>query len=149
MTATLRFMAKGVHAALGAQVRVGTGLEIVIVTAWCARCIKVTWGAWATVVELTRWTLALRAVAITCRTVIAPRWAITKLVDALSITGWTVAHTVTAHVAVGTRCTTAFTTSASAIATTASGFGVANALHHFTACSFGCSCHHVAAWGLA
>ena len=61
---TLRFMAKGVHAALGAQVRVGAGLEVVVVTAWCARCIKVTWRAWAivtwtTVVELTRWALTL------------------------------------------------------------------------------------------
>ena len=149
MTATLRFMAKGVHAALGTQVCVGTGLEVVIVTARCARRIKVTWWAWAivawaTVVELTRWalTLALRAL-------IRAGWAITKLVDAFSITGWAVAHTVTAHMAVGTRRTTAFTTSAAAIATTASGLVVANALHHFTACGFGCSCHYVTAWGLA
>ena len=41
------------------------------------------------------------------------------------------------------------TTTATAIATTASGFGVANALHHFAASGFGCSSHHVTAWGLA
>ena len=71
MTAPLCFVAKGVHAALGAQVRIGAGLEIVIVTARCARRIKVTWWTWAivitrtTVVELTGWALAL-----TLRTVV-------------------------------------------------------------------------------
>jgi hypothetical protein len=56
--------------------------------------------------------------------------------------------------AVGARGTAAaFTTLAAtataAIATAASGFGVANALHHFTACGFGSSCHHITAWWLA
>jgi hypothetical protein len=41
------------------------------------------------------------------------------------------------------------TTTATTIATTASGFGVANALHHFAASRFGCCSHHVTAWGLA
>ena len=152
MTATLCFMAKGVHATLGSQVRVGAWLEVVVVTARCARRIKVagwTWCvvAWATVVKLTRWalTLALRAV-------VAARRAITELFSALTIAWWAIAHTVTAHMAVGARGTATFTTlaaTAAAIATTASGFGVANALHHLAACGFGSSCHHVTAWGLA
>ena len=86
------------------------------------------------------------------RAVIATGWAITKLFSALTVAWWTVAHTVTAHMAVGARGTATFTTltaTAAAIATTASGFGVANALHHFTARGFGCCCHHIAAWGLA
>lgn len=152
MTATLCFMAKGVHAALGAQVRVGTGLEVIVVTARCARRIKVAWWTWAvvawtTVVELTRWALTLALWAI-----VATGWAIAELLGAFTVACWAVTHTVTAHVAVGARGTAAFTTltaTASAIATTASGFGVANALHHFTACGFGCSSHHVTAWGLA
>jgi hypothetical protein len=131
---------------------VGAGLKVVIVTAWGLRCVKVTrwtWciAAWATVVKLTRWalTLALRAV-------VAARRALTELFGALTIAWWAIAHTVTAHMAVGARGTATFTTlaaTAAAIATTASGFGVANALHHFTACSFGRRCHHVTAWGLA
>ena len=153
MTSALCFVAKGVHATLGAQVRVGTGLEVVVVTArrtWCVKVAGWTWCivAWATVVKLTRWalTLALRAV-------VAARRAITELFGALTIACGTVAHTVTAHMAVGARGTAAFTTLAAAattaIATTARGFGVANALHHFAACCFGGSCHHVTAWGLA
>jgi hypothetical protein len=57
--------------------------------------------------------------------------------------------------AVGARGAAAFTTlaalaaTATPIATTASSFGVANTLHHFAACGFGCSSHHVTAWGLA
>jgi hypothetical protein len=53
--------------------------------------------------------------------------------------------------AIGTRGAATFTTlaaTAATIATTASGFGVANTLHHFAACGFGCSRHHVTAWGL-
>ena len=160
MTATLCFVAKGIHAALGAQVCVGTGLEVVIVTAWRTGCVKVArwaWAiaAWATVVELTgltcAWALTWLAIAITYRTVIAWR-AIAKLLGALAVAGWAVTHTVTAHVAVGARGTATFATlaaTAAAIATTASGFGVANALHHFTACGFGCRSHHVPAWRLA
>ena len=143
MTATLSFMAKGVHATLGTQVRVGAWLEVVVVTARCARRIKVagwTWCVvtWATVVKLTGWalTLALRAI-------VRARWAITKLFSALTVAWRAVTHTVTAHMAVGARGT------ATAVATAASGFGVANALHHFTARGFRCSGHHITAWGLA
>ena len=118
MTAALCFVAKGVHAALGSQVRVGAWLEVVVVTARRTRCVKVarwTWCivAWATVVELTRWALALRAV-------VATGWAITKLFSALTVAWRTVTHTVTAHVAVGARSTA---TATATIATTASGFG--------------------------
>ncbi len=160
MTATLCFMAKSVHAALGAQVRVGAWLEVVVVTARRTRCVKVarwTWciAAWATVVKLARCALTLDiarlAIAITRWAFAAARWAVTQL-GALTIACRAVTHTVTAHMAVGARGPAAFTTlaaTATAIATTASGFGVANALHHFTACSFGCSSHHITAWGLA
>jgi hypothetical protein len=138
-------MAKGIHAALGAQVCVGTGLEIIVVTAWCTRCVKVAGWAWATVVKLTGWALTLGAIAVTCGAVIARR-TIAKLLCALAIARWAVTQTVSAHMAVRTwRTTTAATT----VAATASGFGVANALHHFTACGFGRSSHHVTAWGLA
>ena len=58
--------------------------------------------------------------------------------SALAIARRAVSHTVTADMAIGARRTT-----------TTCGFGVANALHHFAACGFGCSSHHVAAWGLA
>jgi hypothetical protein len=54
--------------------------------------------------------------------------------------------------AVGARGAATFTTWAATtttIAATGSGFGVANALHHFAAGGFGCSSHHVTAWGLA
>ena len=69
MTAALCFVAKSVHATLGAQVCIGTRLEVVIVTAWRTRCVKVarwTWAviAWAPVVELTRRALALWAIAV-------------------------------------------------------------------------------------
>jgi hypothetical protein len=157
-------MAKGIHAALGAQVRVGTGLEVVVVTAWGARRVKVTrWTwcivAWATVVKLARGALALAlsisrlSVAITCWAFAAACRTVTKL-GAFAIACGTIAHTVTAHMAIRARCTafgstTLTTTTATTIATTASGFGVANALHHFAACCFGGSCHHVTAWGLA
>ena len=162
MTATLCFVTKGVHAALGAQVCVGTGLEVVIVTTWRTGCVKVArwaWAivAWATVVELTgltwawAWALTWLAIAIADRTVIAWR-AIAKLLGALAVARRAVTYTVTAHVAVGARGTAAFSAlaaTACAIATAACGFGVANALHHFTACRFGCRSHHVAAWRLA
>lgn len=153
MTATLCFVAEGVDATLGTQVRVGAWLEVVVVTARCARRIKVagwTWCVvtWATVVKLTGWALTLAL-----RTVVAARWAITKLFSALTVAWRAVTHTVTAHMAVGARGTATFTTLAATatatIATTASSFGVANALHHFTACGFGRRCHHVTAWGLA
>ena len=133
--------------------RVGAWLEVVVVTARCARRIKVagwTWCvvAWATVVKLTRWALTLALWAV-----VAARRAVTKLFGTLPVAWRTITHTVTAHVAVGARGTTTFTTLAApataTIATTASGFGVANALHHFAACGFGSSCHHVTAWGLA
>ena len=158
LTATLCFVAKGIHAALGAQVCVGTGLEVVVVTAWRTGCVKVARWTWcivarATVVELTglTWALIWLAIAIAYRTVIAWR-AIAKLLGALAVARRAVTYTVTAHVAVGARGTASFATlaaTAAAIATTASGFGVANALHHFTACRFGCRSHHVAAWRLA
>ena len=149
MTATLCFVAKGVHAALRAQVCVGTRLEVVIVTAWRTGCVKVarwTWAivAWATVVELTglTWALTWLAIAIAYRTIITWR-AIAKLLGTLAVARRAVTHAVTAHMAVGTRGT------ATAVATAASGFGVPNALHHFTARGFRCSGHHVTAWGLA
>ena len=116
MTATLCFMAKGIHAALGAQVCVGTGLEVVVVTAWRTGCVKVArWAwcivAWATVVELTgltwAWALTWLAIAIACWAVIAWR-AIAKLLGALAVARWAVTYTVTAHVAVGARGTAAF-----------------------------------------
>jgi len=159
LTTTLCFMAKSVHAALGAQVCVGTGLKVVVVTTWCARCIKVRRRTWcivagAAVVELTRWTLtlALWTVAVTRGTIVATRWAVTELLGAFTLALRAVTHTVTAHVAVGARGAAAFTTlaaSATTIATTASGFGVANALHHLATCGFGSSCHHITAWRLA
>lgn len=141
--ATLGFVAKGVHTTLGSQVRVGAGLEVVIVVARCARCIKVTWWAWAaiaraTVVKLTGWALALRTIAVTCRAVIAPGWAFTKLLSAFTFAWRAVTQTVTADVAVGARGSA-----------TACGFGIANALHHFAASSFSRSRHDVTAWGLA
>ncbi len=70
-TATaLRFVAKGVDATLSAQVRIGARLEVIIVVARCAWCIKVTWWARATiaratVVKLTGWTLTLPLWAMT------------------------------------------------------------------------------------
>ena len=141
--ATLGFVAKGVHATLRAQVRVGAGLKVVIVVARCARCIKVTWWAWAaiaraTVVKLTGWALALRTIAVTCRAVIATGWAFTKLLSAFTFAWRAVTQAVTADVAVRTRGTA-----------TACSFGIADALHHFAACGFGRSRHDVTAWGLA
>jgi hypothetical protein len=153
-------MTKSVHAALGAQMCIGTGLEVVVVTAWGARCVKVTrWArrivAGTTVVKLARGTLALAlwSIAITRWTFAAAWGTVTKL-GAFAIACRTIAHTVSAHMTVRSRCaafrrSTLATTAAATIATTASGFGVANALHHFTACSFGSSCHDVTAWGLA
>ena len=108
MTTTLCFMAKSVHAALGAQVRVGAGLEVVVVTAWSARCVKVarwTWCivAWATVVKLARGALALWSVAVACWTFAAAWGTVTEL-GAFTIACRAVTHTVTAHMAVGARC---------------------------------------------
>ena len=62
-------VAKGIHAALGAQVRIGARLEIVVVTTWRAGGVKVAGRAWAfiagsTVVELARRALALWAIAV-------------------------------------------------------------------------------------
>ena len=163
MTAPLCFMAKGVHAALGAQVRVGAWLEVVVVTARCARRIKVagwTWCvvAWATVVKLARrtLTLALGSIAVT-RWAFAAAWRTVTELSAFAIAWRTIAHTVSAHMTVGSRCAafristlcTPLTATTTAVATAACGFGVANALHHFTACGFGCSSHHVTAWRLA
>ncbi len=161
MTATLCFMAKGVHAALGAQMCICTGLEVVVVTAWGARCVKVTrWTwcivAWATVVKLARGasTLALSiarlAVAITCWAFAAACRTVTKL-GAFTIACGTIAHTVTAHMAVGARRATlrGATLATTTTTATAGSFGVANALHHFAPCGFGSSCHDVTAWGLA
>jgi hypothetical protein len=160
LTATLCFVAKGVHAALGAQVRVGTWLELVVVATWGAGRIEITRWAWcivagAAVVELAGWTsaLVLWAIAVTGWT-LAAAWGTVTQLGAFAIACRAITHTVTAHMATGARCaafgvTTLATTTASAIATAASGFGVANALHHFTACGFGCSSHHVTAWGLA
>ena len=158
LTAALCFVTKGVHAALRAQVRVGTWLEVIIVATWRAWCIKVTgWTGsivtWAAVVELTgrACALALWAVAVTGRTITIAWRAVTQL-RTFTIACGAVAHTVTAHMAIGAWCTTTFATltaTATCIAATASGFGVANALHHFAACGFGRCSHHVTAWGLA
>ena len=136
-------MSKGVHAALGAQVRIGTGLEVVIVTARCARRIEVTGWTWCViaggaVVKLTRWALALWTIAVTHGAIVAAWWTVCELFAAFAVTRWAVTHTVTVHMAVGARGTTA-----------ACGFGVAHALHHFTARGFGSCGHHVTAWGLA
>ncbi len=106
MATALGFMTKGIHAALRAQVRVGTGLEVIVVTrrtgfvvAWWARTVV----AWTAVVKLARWALALRTVAVA--------WgAVTELFGAFAFAWRTVTHTVTAHMAVGARGTTAFTT---------------------------------------
>ena len=163
LTAPLCFVAKGVHATLGAQVRVGAGLEVVIITAWCARRVKVTrWTrclvAWATVVKLARrtWTLALGAIAVT-RWAFAAAWRTVSELSAFAIAWRTIAHTVSAHMTVGSRCAafristlaTPLTATTTPVATAACGFGVANALQHFTARCFGSCSHHVTAWGLA
>jgi len=156
-------MAKGVHAALRAQVRVGAGLEVVIVTTRRTGCVKVAGrtrciAAWTAVVKLTWRALALirLAVAVACGT-ITTGGTIAKLLWAITIACWTLAVAVTAHMAIGTWCTAfgagALTaTSAAAASTTIATtsvvtFGVANALHHFAACGFGCRSHHVTAWG--
>ena len=154
MSTTLVFVAKSVDTALGAQVRVSAGLEFIIVATGCTRCIKVTWWAWcviawATVVELTWRACALALWAIAAFT----RRAVTKL-GTVTIAGRTIAIAVTTHMAAWTWCAgfcppTLAATTAAAIATAASGFGVANALHHFAASRFGCRSHHVTAWGLA
>ncbi len=128
LTATLCFMAKGVHAALGAQMCVGAGLEVVVVTAWRTGCVKVTRRTWRivarpTVVKLTGWTLTLWAIVGTGR-------AVTELFGAFAFAWRTVTHTVTAHMAVGTgRAATMATAIAATF--TACTFGFANALHHF------------------
>jgi hypothetical protein len=91
---------------------VGTGLEVVVVTARCTGCIEVAWWAWCvvartTVVKLTwrTWTLAIArlAVAVTGRTIVAAWWTVTEL-GAFAITCRAIAHTVTAHMAVGAGC---------------------------------------------
>ncbi len=152
LTAALGFVAKGVHAALGAQMRVGAGLEVVVLTAWRARLVvtwharfKVAWGTgcvWtrATVVELACGTRALALGAVT-----VTRWALAVAVAAhMAVGAWGTAFAVTAFTA---RCWATATASA---ATTARGaFGVTDALHHFVARCFGSGGHHVAAWGLA
>lgn len=164
MTATLCFVAKGVHAALGAQVRVGAGLELVVVATWGAGRIEITrlaWCivAWAAVVELTGWTSTLAlsisrlAIAITSRTLAAAWRAVTEL-GALTIACGAIAHTVTADMATGAwgatfGAATLATATTTRVATAASSFGIANALHHFAARGFGCSSHHVTAWWLA
>ena len=93
--------------------RVGAGLEVVVVTAWSARCVKVarwTWCivAWATVVKLARGALALSisrlAVAITCWAFATACRTFTKL-GAFTIACGAITHTVTAHMATGARCT--------------------------------------------
>lgn len=112
LTRALCFVAKRVHAALGAQMGVCTGLEVVVVTARCTGCIEV--AGWArcvvartTVVKLTwrTWTLAIArlAVAITGRTIVAAWWTVTEL-GAFAITCRAIAHTVTAHMAIGAGC---------------------------------------------
>jgi hypothetical protein len=149
-TTALGFVAKSVDTTLRAQVCIGTRLEIVIVTTWRTGCVKVARWAWAIVAWTTVVKLAWRA--LTLRAVVGAWRAIAELFGALTIAWRAVTHTVTAHVAVGTRGATTFATlatTATPIAATASGFGVANALHHFTACGLGCSRHHIAAWGLA
>ena len=108
------FVAKSVHAALSAQVRVGARLEVVVVTAWRTRCVKVTWCtwcivAWPTVVKLARAasTLALSisrlAVAIT-RWAFAAAWGTVTKLGAFAFACRAIAHTVTAHMAIGARC---------------------------------------------
>ena len=148
---TLGFVAKRIHTALRAQVGVCARLEVVIVV--------VTWLtgsfiAWATVVELAGWALAtlaamsLRAIATACVAVGVAWWAIAQGFCAwLAIACRSVTHAVAADMAVGARGSAAFATWAATA--TASGLVVTDALHHFTACGFGCSSHHVAAWWLA
>ena len=167
LTAALCFVAKRIHAALGAQVGVGAGLKVVIVTTRCTGCIKVTRCArcvvaWTAVVKLAwpTWTLAIArlAVAVTGRTIIAAWWTVIKL-GAFAVACGAIAHAVTAHMAVGAGCAAlcistfgaalTTTTTTTAVATAACGFGVTNALQHFTARCFGSGSHHVTAWGLA
>jgi hypothetical protein len=92
-------------------VRVSAGLEVVVVTAWRARCVKVTrWAwcvvAWATVVKLARGALALAlwSIAVARRAFAAACRAVTKL-GAFAIACGTITHTVTTHMAIGARCT--------------------------------------------
>ena len=95
--------------------RIGTGLEVVVVTAWGARRVKVTrWTwcivAWATVVKLTRTastlalTIARLAVAVACWAFAAACRTVTKL-GAFAVACRTIAYTVTAHMAIRARCT--------------------------------------------
>ena len=94
--------------------RVGAGLEVIVVTAWGARCVKVTRWTWciaarATVVKLARRTSALAlsisrlAIAIARWTFTAAWWTVTKL-GAFAIACRAIAHTVTTHMAAGARC---------------------------------------------
>jgi uncharacterized membrane protein (Fun14 family) len=144
-------MAKRVHATLGAQMGVGARLEIVIV--------MVTWLAWAilartTVVKLAWWALAtlaatmtLRAIATACVAIGIAWWAVTQGLAAFTIAWRSIAHAITADMAIRAWGSAAFSTLAATA--TASGLVVADALHHFAACGFGRCRHDVAAWGLA
>jgi hypothetical protein len=164
LTATLCFVTKRVHAALGAQMRVGAGLELVVIAAGCAGGVEVTGrarcvAAWTAVVKLTGWastlTISRLSIAITRGTLFATACGTVTELSTFAIACRAIAHAVTAHMAAGARgaafrgTALATTTATTRIATAACGFGVANALHHFAACCFGGSCHHVAAWGLA
>ena len=84
LTATLGFMAKGIDAALGAQMCIGAGLKVIVVTTGSAgleitgwsrfmftrrTCRKISRGALAfwsrsAVVKLSGWALSLRTVAV-------------------------------------------------------------------------------------
>ncbi len=78
MTATLCFVTKRIDTTLCAQVRVGAGLEVVIVMTRCTRFV-VAWWAWTIVawlpIVLTRWAIALRTVAVTVAIVVRA-WAV-------------------------------------------------------------------------
>lgn len=91
MTPTLGFMTKGVDAALGAQVRIGTGLEIVVVmVAYRTRLVI----AWRSVVECTRRTrimVARRALAFWARaSVVKLSWRALSL-GTVAVSGWAIA----------------------------------------------------------
>ena len=120
MAAALGFVAKRVDATLCAQVRVGAGLKVVVVVAWCARCCITRWtrhvAARRAVVKLTGRALSLRTIAV-----VAARWTITKgCSGAFAFSGGAHIFAVAVDVSVGTGCAAAF-----------SAFVVADALHHF------------------
>ena len=137
MATALGFVTKGIHAALGAQVRVGTGLEVVVI-ARRTGFVVARWArstvAWTAVVKLAGRTLALWTVAVAWGTV-------TKLFGALAVAAgraFAVAVAVDMAIRTGRTATAAM-----------GGFGCANTVHHFLAgCARGSS-HHIASRWMA